>query len=86
MKAITIRGVDADMAERLKQAALKQGKSVNQMVIDIIKKDLGIDKEKQYSRVYSDLDHLFGRWTDDEFKSVQGKIDGERIIDRDLWK
>jgi predicted HicB family RNase H-like nuclease len=31
MKAVTIRGVDSELAEKLKTTAKKQGKSVNQL-------------------------------------------------------
>jgi predicted HicB family RNase H-like nuclease len=37
MKAVTIRGVEPEVAEKLKQFAAQKGKSVNQLTIDIIK-------------------------------------------------
>ena len=86
MKAITIRGIDPNVDTRLKQTALEQGKSVNQLILEIIRKSLGMEKEKTYSREYSDLDDLFGQWNDEEYKAVQGKIDQERIIDWELWE
>ena len=30
-------------------------------------------KEKIYSPEYDDLDDLFGRWSEDEFKEINGK-------------
>ena len=86
MKAITIRGIDPNVDTRLKQTALEQGKSVNQLILEIIRKSLGMEKEKTFSREYSDLDDLFGQWNDEEYKAVQGKIDQERIIDWELWE
>lgn len=32
------------------------------------------------------MDHLFGIWSEDEFRAVQGKIDSERKIDKELWQ
>ena len=32
------------------------------------------------------LDHLFGRWDEDEFTQIQQKIDSERRIDAELWQ
>ena len=78
--------VEPEVAEKLKLAAAKQGKSVNQLVLEFIKKNLGLDKEKKYSREYNDLDDLFGRWTDDEFEKIHGKISQERQIDQELWE
>ncbi len=86
MKAVTIRGVDPELAEKLKATARKQGKSVNQLTIELIKTSLGLKKEKHFSREYDDLDDLFGRWNEDEFKSINGKIDIERRIDPELWR
>ncbi|MFH1981120.1 MAG: toxin-antitoxin system HicB family antitoxin [Pseudomonadota bacterium] len=86
MKAVTIRGVEPEVAEKLKMKAMEQGKSVNQLTIDIIKAGLGLNKEKTYSREYSDLDDLFGKWSDEEFAEIQERIHQARQIDQDLWK
>ena len=86
MKAVTIRGVESEVAEKLKLAAAKQGKSINQLTLDIIKEALGLKKEKKYSREYDDLDDLFGRWSEGEFKEIDTKINQERQIDQELWK
>ncbi len=86
MKAVTIRGVDPDLAEKLKTTAKKQGKSINQLTIELIKTSLGLNKAKNYSREYDDLDDLFGRWSEDEFKTINDQINRERRIDQELWQ
>lgn len=85
MKAATIRGIEPEIAEKLKSIALKQGKSVNQLMLEFIKKNLGLEKEKKYSCKYNDLDDLFGAWSDEEYECIQGKISRERQIDQELW-
>jgi ribosomal protein S24E len=85
MKTITVRGIDSILSEKLKQAARKEGRSVNQVVIDTMKQRFGIKKEKKYTLVYHDLDHMFGKWSTEEFEQIQGKIDEERKIDKELW-
>ncbi len=85
MKSITIRGIETSVADRLKKKAKIEGKSVNQFIKDIIKAQLGMGNKKRYTVVHHDLDHLFGRWREDEFRQIQGKIDSERIIDEELW-
>ena len=77
--------VDANVADKLKNTAAQQGKSINTFALECIKKVLGIDKEKKYSREYSDLDDLFGGWSDDEFERINQKIRQERQIDQELW-
>ncbi|MCA1785702.1 MAG: hypothetical protein LC657_06955 [Desulfobacteraceae bacterium] len=42
--------------------------------------------EKKFTREYDDLDSLFGRWSQQEFQTIQGRIDEERAIDSELWK
>jgi hypothetical protein len=86
MKAVTIRGVEPEVAEKLKATAKDQGKSINQLTLELIKTSLGLVKEKQYSRQYADLDDLFGRWSDDEFAEINAKIAPARQIDPELWK
>ena len=86
MKAVTIRGVDSDLAEKLKTTAKKQGKSINQLTIELIKTSLGLKKAKNYTREYDDLDDLFGRWSEDEFKTINDTITRERCIDQELWQ
>ena len=85
MKSVTIRGIEPEVSEKLKLTAAEQGKSINQLSIEIIKESLGLKKEKKYSREYDDLDDLFGRWSEDEFKEIHAKITKERQIDQDLW-
>jgi predicted CopG family antitoxin len=86
VKTITIRDIDPDVAEKLKRTASEQNKSMNQLILEFIKKNLGLEKEKLYTRDYNDLDHLFGSWDKEEFCRIQGKIDEERQIDQDIWK
>ncbi|WP_300461035.1 antitoxin VapB family protein [Desulfobacula sp.] len=86
MKTVSIRGVEPEVAEKLKIVARKQGKSVNNLILEFIKISLGFNKEKKFSRRYDDLDNLFGRWSDDEFKKINDSITRQRKIDQDLWE
>jgi len=86
MKAITIRGIDSSVSSKLKQVAKNEKKSVNQLVLDMIKQNIGMQKQKKYTKKYNDLDHLFGKWTDAEFDKIQGIINSQRKIDLELWE
>ena len=85
MKTMTIRGFEPELAEKIRRTAEKEKKSINQLVIDIMKKHFGLEKEKKFTRSHDDLDHLFGKWSQEELDQIQGKIDSERKIDRELW-
>lgn len=86
MKAITIRGIDSSVSEKLKQVAKTEGKSVNQLLLDLIRQNLGLQKKKKFTRQHNDLDHLFGTWSQAEFETIQGFIDSQRKIDPELWQ
>ena len=86
MKTITVRGLDETITKNLKRMAGQNGKSVNQFVLDTLKERLGLKKEKKHTAVHHDMDHLFGIWSENEFKGIQGKIDSERKIDKELWE
>ena len=85
MKSITIRGIEPSVADLLKNEANLEGKSVNQFIKDTIKARLGLGNKKKHTATYHDLDHLFGKWDEDEFQKIQRKIDSERSIDEELW-
>ncbi len=86
MKTITVRGLDDVLAENLKKKAEREGKSLNQFILDTLKERLGLKKRKKFTAVHHDMDHLFGRWSESEFLRIQGKIDSERKIDDELWR
>ncbi len=86
MKVVTIRGIDPEMSDKLKNLSAKKGKSINQLTVEIIKEGLGLSKEKKHTRVYDDLDDLFGRWSTEEYEEISTKISKERQIDSELWR
>lgn len=86
MKTLSIRGVDEDLGELIKSAAKKQEKSVNNFVLDVLRKQVGTGKGKRFSREWDDLDSLFGSWSAEEYADIQGRIDAQRLVDDELWK
>ena len=79
VKTMSVRGLDDTLAEKLKQAAKKDGKSVNQFMIDSIRKTLSEEKVKHFNVIRHDMGHLFGKWSEEEFDRLQGKINSESI-------
>jgi hypothetical protein len=86
MGSISIRGIDEKLAALLKKAAASEQKSVNQFVLETLRKQVGLTKEKRFTQAWHDLDSLFGKWSEEEFSLIQGKINDERQIDEELWK
>jgi hypothetical protein len=62
MANLSIRGVEDRALERIKEAAQRQGQSVNAYVVGLIQRDVGLAGGNARRR-YDDLDHLAGTWS-----------------------
>lgn len=86
MKTLTIRKIDDQLDELLKQKARQERKSVNQLLLDTIRANLGLLQKKVSTAEHHDLDHLFGQWSQEEFDRIQTNISKERRIDEEVWR
>ncbi len=83
MKAIqyTIRGITSRMDARIRERAAREGKSLNETVLEALKAGLGITGERVR---HADLDDLVGTWVNDpEFDRAIEEMDR---VDPELWK
>ena len=85
-KVITLRGIDPSLSQKIKSEAEKEHKSVNQFLVDTLKKNLGMGKKKKFTRIFHDLDNLFGKWSKKEFDQFQSQLEAQRAIDTELWR
>lgn len=84
MANLSIRGVEDQALERIKEAAQRRGQSVNAYVVGLIQRDVGLASGNARRR-YDDLDHLAGTWSAQdlaEFSAVQKEFE---CIEEDLW-
>ncbi len=86
MKNITIRGIDEALDQALKTAADLESRSINQLVLEVLRERFGLTKAARHTRRHHDLDDLFGRWREEEYQRVQDMVSEQRRIDPDLWK
>ena len=70
MKTITIRGIEPGLGRVIKSRAKQNNLSVNQWVLQALKKVTGMGKEPVF-RKYHDLDALAGGWIKEEAKAFQ---------------
>jgi hypothetical protein len=85
MATMTLRGIDAAIANRLKEQAKTEGTSVNALTLRLIKEKLGIEKKKRCV-LHNDLDHLAGTWTDQdvsEFKQATAEFENVDVV---MWR
>lgn len=83
MGTLTIRGLDPELSEALKRAAKQRGTSVNRLVLNTLKAQLGLGLPKT---MHHDLDQFFGTWSEDEHEQIKKSTHQQRRIDKELWK
>ena len=85
MKTITIRGIDPKLDQVMKLQAKQSSLSVNQWVLQALKRVTGMEKEPVFKR-YHDLDGFAGGWSKEEAKAFQENTRIFENIDEDVWK
>jgi hypothetical protein len=86
MKNITIRGIDEALDQALKTAADKESRSINGLVLEVLRERFGLSKGARHTRRHHDLDDLFGRWSEEEYQRVQDMVSEQRKVDPEIWK
>jgi hypothetical protein len=85
MKSITIRGIDGELDAAIKDQAGCSRQSVNQWLLESLKKLTGRSKEPVFKK-YNDLDTLAGGWSKQETKAFLADIKMFEKIDKDIWQ
>jgi hypothetical protein len=85
MATMTLRGIDEQTAQALKEKASREGISVNALTVKLLRESLGIEKNKR-TKFYDDLDYLAGTWSKEEAASFERAIAPLEKVDEDMWK
>ena len=85
MKTITIRGIEPGLDRVIKSRAKQNNLSVNQWILQALKKITGMGKEPVFKKYY-DLDALAGGWSREELKSFRKNTQIFERIDEDVWR
>jgi hypothetical protein len=85
MKSITVRRIDPGLDRVIKSRAKQKNQSVNQWVLETLKKVTGMGKEPVFKK-HTDLDALAGGWSKEEAKAFQKSTQIFERIDEDAWK
>lgn len=83
MKAVTLRNVPPELADRLEQEAATNGTSMNKTVIRLLQRATGLARRR---RRHHDLDHLAGSWKKQEAQEFERELNRQRQIDPELWE
>lgn len=87
MKQLTIRGFDEDLARRIRRLANREGISLNQAVLRLLRKGAGLGEQGPHAdTVGSSLDHLIGTWTAEEAAQLDRALEDFEEIDESMWE
>ena len=86
MKQLTIRGFDDELAAKIERLANREGISLNQAVLRLLRKGAGFGEKSKSDLVGASLDHLIGTWTADEAEQVERAIEDFEEIDESMWE
>ncbi|MEW6745961.1 MAG: hypothetical protein AB1486_24745 [Planctomycetota bacterium] len=81
MKQITVRNVDPELARALEKERRRGGRSLNQVVLDLLRRALGLGQGEIYS---NGLRHLAGGWSQEEFEAFERIAGDFERVDEDL--
>lgn len=75
MPDIVIRGIDNDMAERIKEIARSQRLPINDVLLKLLRQSLGIDADASLvANPKQDVARLVGAWESDESDAFRAAI------------
>ncbi len=80
---LTIRGVPAALAKELDAERRRRGSSLNQTVISLLSRSLGLSGEPPPR---SGLEKLSGSWSEAELTDFQEATRAFGNVDEELWK
>jgi len=85
MPAMTLRGLQEEEAQRLREEASRQGISLNALLLRLVREGAGLAK-RPWLRRHHDLDALAGTWTDEQAEAFTSALKETERIDPEMWK
>ncbi len=82
MKYLTVRHVDSELSRALERERKKSGKSLNSIVLSILRRSLGVEPEAEYRNGLADQ---AGGWSEAEFRAFEEATSDFEKIDEDSW-
>jgi len=82
--AITVRNLPPAVARAVKEKARKEKLSLNRAIVRLLEEATG--EGGRQKAVHHDLDHLAGRWSEEEYQQFLAAVAEQRRIDPEMWK
>ena len=87
MKQLTVRGFDDDLERSIRQLARREGISLNQAALKLLRRGAGLPDGQGDGRNIGDaLDDLFGSWSQDEAEAFDAALEVFESVDESAWR
>jgi hypothetical protein len=83
MTAITLRNISPTLQEVIRKRADADGLSLNKTILRMLEEAAG--HRPTGRRLYHDLDHLAGTWSEEEAAAFEAALVEQRAVDPELW-
>ncbi len=87
MKQLTVRGFDDDLEDAMRRFAQREGVSLNKAALRLLRKGAGLSEiAGADDSIGSSLDHLIGKWSQEEYDEMDAVLKELAVIDEAIWK
>ena len=86
MNQLTVRGFDDELSAIMRRLAHREGISLNQAALRLLRKGAGLtDRKGNPNAIGASLDDLFGVWSRDEADSFDAALEVFETVDESAW-
>ena len=87
MDRLTVEGIDDELSVRICRLAERDGISLSQAVLLLVRKGAGLNEEQGRPRtIGKSLDHFVGSMSQEEFDELQAALPHFETIDEEDWQ
>ena len=80
---LTVRNLPVDLARALEEEKQRRGVSLNQVVIDLLRRSLGLAPSGRRS---NGLARLAGTWSAEDLHRFEAAVSMTEEVDEELWR
>ena len=87
MKQLTVRGFGDELGEAMRRFAQREGVSLNQAALRLLRKGAGLSETPGGGDCVGDsLDDLIGSWSPEEADEIDAALQDLAVIDEAAWQ
>ena len=87
MNQITVRGIDVELSACLRRLAKREGLSLNQAALRLLRRGAGLaEGPDQGDTVGDSFDRLIGSWTQADSDEMEAALEEFETVDETAWR